>query len=165
MWINAAPGGGAGNLTLIQNKDLSGLATATINVSGYTKYLIISSQMDATGLSFNRMRFNGDVGANYSFTRTVNTGAALAAANFGGQTFLDVCVADNVNMATVFIIIENPAAGVVKGFFSHSGKYNYLMDTAGEWSNAANNITSITIYTGGGTNWAAGSFFAVYGVS
>jgi hypothetical protein len=116
------------------------------------------------------IRLNSDSSNSYSYTRITGTGSAAGSARVTNANRLDIDGGSAVTDST-------PGLRIVD-IFSYAGSTNktMLVDTnadrdgaggllrsAGLWRNTSA-VTSITIFTAGGTNLATGTTATLYGI-
>jgi hypothetical protein len=149
------------------------LATATdivtfSSISGaYTDLILVINGAKAYQTN-THMRFNGDSGANYSFTNLRGNGLSVGSNRYTSVTFIYVDIATTLadEMNTKIIQINN---------YSNTTTYKTALvrDSAvtaealagvGMWRNTAA-ITSITITNVNNYNWNVGTMFTLYGIA
>lgn len=152
-----------------------GSAASSITFSSipgsYTDLRLVIVVRGATDDAYPVMRFNSDSGTNYSYTVIDGTGSSAVSYRAANRTNIGFC--NNVVGSTT-----NPMLGTAD-IFSYAGSTNKTVLTTGSgdqnglgdveravqlWRSTSA-ITSITVlYTGIGTNFAAGSTFTLYGI-
>ncbi len=130
----------------------------------YTDLVIISNVIWTEDAYINHMRFNGDSGNNYSYTRMTGDGTSAVSTRLS-----------NINYAFGGWTGVNPTLNIVHIMnYSNSTKFktslvrtNIVTDRVAAYVNLwrnANAITSITLAHESGSNYSAGSTFSLYGI-
>lgn len=140
---------------------------------GYTD-LYISLHVKNTGgagyiVSWGGLQFNGNTtqsaySATTMFSTSTNANASYQETQTG-QLSMNVFRTDNNYYGTSFLHINNYSSNVMnKTVLGLSGGTTYfIMPSVGLWS-VLDPVTSITFVPEGGTNFASGSVFTVYGI-
>jgi hypothetical protein len=130
----------------------------------YTDLVIVSNVVWTSDAYINNMRFNGDAGSNYSYTRITGNGTSATSSRLG-----------NINYAFGGWTGVNPTLNTVHIMnYSNSTKYktslvrtNLVADRVvayvNMWRNTAA-ITSITLTHESASAYSAGSTFSLYGI-
>lgn len=150
------------NVTL--GSSASSVTFSSITGSYRDLVLVISAPMSSGGV-FGYLRFNGDSGSNYSAVRMFGSGSTTGSdtglIGASAINFSEFYVEQNI---TTVNIMDYTATDKHKTVLSRANAPgNYVFGIAGRWANTAA-ITSLTVSTSSST-WAAGSTFALYGVS
>lgn len=155
------------NLTLTGNQTT--VTFSSISQS-YRDLLLVSQLVMPTdnGNSF-YYRFNGDSGTNYSWVQMRGDGSSI----FSNAATTQAQIASAGSISTVptsaiFSVLDYSATdkhktALLRANVMWSADPN-VMAVVGRWANTAA-ITSLTIILTGATGFAAGSTFALYGVS
>lgn len=143
-----------------------GSASASVTFSSipstYTD-LIIVSNAGSTVTTNDYIRFNGDTGANYSWTRIYGTGSAAGSSR--GTNTNEGFIGDvTTTLATEILQIQNYTnTTTYKTVIARSSNSSSAVTASvSTWRNTAA-ITSITLLPGS-TTWIAGSTFTLYGI-
>ena len=151
---------------------INGVSTYTFSsISGsYTDLKLITTAIVGSAGDYLRIRFNGDTATNYSSTGLRGNGSAATSSRFTSQTGIYLGTAKGGSTTRPLLSIAN--------IFSYAGSTNksclleYSNDQNGDgsverhvglWSSTAA-ITSITVYSDGAFNFAAGSTATLYGI-
>jgi hypothetical protein len=141
----------------------------------YTDLVLIvqgRSTRTADEYSALQLRFNSDTGSNYSFTCLLGSGLTAASERGSNQTSMrvsrfDTSVSSNTSMGTSIVQIQNYSNSTTnKTTISRGSQAIEFFEVnafASLWRNTAA-ITSITLLTDTGENFAAGSTFTLYGI-
>lgn len=154
----------------------SSVTSITLNMGStlsqaYTDLVLVANTIVPTGSTFPEcsLRFNGDTGSNYSNTYLLGLGSGSGISGRGSNyTYADCgyLTTNSGNPNTRIINIMN---------YSNSTTYKTIIsrgssDNGGQviayvnlWRKTPEAITSITVFTQGGT-YAAGSTFSLYGI-
>lgn len=174
-------GGGSGAWTLISSQTLAS-PTATVTFSSIPntyKHLILTSRMrsvTAAAVDNNRMRFNGDTGANYDYMEghTVNSTYSVGSA-FAQTSFLNAAINAGTAPANSFTpmimeILQYANTNMTKEIMwrdsgnSTQTAAGYRVGAGGgTWRNTAA-INQIDLFNNSGSNFATNSTFSLYGV-
>jgi hypothetical protein len=130
----------------------------------YTDLVIISNVVWTQDAYINNMRFNGDSGSNYSYTRITGNGTSAVSTRLG-----------NINYAFGGWTGVNPTLNTVHIMnYSNSTKFktslvrtNIVTDRVAAYVNTWRNtaaITSITLTHESASAYSAGSTFSLYGI-
>jgi hypothetical protein len=152
------------------------LSSAQISVSftsiaaGYRDLvLVISARETATSGSNNcYLRFNGDSGSNYSMVRMTGDGSSpqsdtVSSVTFAGWAFIENSSTNNFT-PIIYNIMDYSATDKHKTVLGRgAGASNFVTATASRWANTSA-ITAVEVRPSS-TSFAAGSTFALYGVS
>ena len=150
----------------------SAAASVTFSsISGaYTDLVLVTlSKKDVATAANEAIRFNSDTGTNYSYTLLEGTGSAAQSGRASNATSIaldDSALVDNSGFRPAIVSIQN---------YSNSTTYKTILSRAnnasrgvdgivGLWRNTAA-ITSITVILQGGTSFATGSTFTLYGIA
>lgn len=148
-----------------------GTATTSITFSNipqtYTDLVLVAaSKNSVTGTNGLMLRFNGDTSSNYSSTFVWGTGSVATTYRYTGQTQGIIGWDNTTDFCPTIANIQNYANSTTfKSVISRSS------DPTGRvalWSNlwrkTPEAITSITITSEAGANFAVGSIFSLYGI-
>jgi hypothetical protein len=148
-----------------------GSATSSVTFSGisgtYTDIKVVINAAVTSSADNVCFRYNGDTGSNYSRTGLAGTGTSALSARSLNATFNEIDYYGYLETVPSFIAADimnysnSTTYKTVLGRSSNAG--NGTGATAGLWRNT-NAITSITIFTKGGINFAIGSVFTLYGI-
>lgn len=130
----------------------------------YTDLVIVSNVVWTSDAYINNMRFNGDAGSNYSYTRITGNGTSAVSTRLG-----------NINYAFGGWTGVNPTLNTVHIMnYSNSTKFktslvrtNIVTDRVAAYVNTWRNtaaITSITLTHESASAYSAGSTFSLYGI-
>lgn len=167
-------GGGSGAITLIQKQVLS-VAAATVTFSAipgtYTNLMLIVNARGTTGASQTfGVQVNGDSSALYTTLATINSagtvsGLAISAstlgtlgvlASGGGVTALKATIPNYAGTTFTKSMLSEVSAGVGAA----TGALDQIVVNYGSTSA----IASLTFLTDGGSTYAIGSTFSLYGM-
>jgi len=151
-----------------------GTATASVTFSSipatYTDLVIICQTSITSGTEQNKIRFNGDTASNYTATILTGSGSSATSLRTASQTSMQLGYDDyntsSIGMMTI-INVQNYANSttyktvIARGSNAGTG----VSAVAGLWRATPAAITSITILTSGGSNYAVGSTFSLYGIA
>lgn len=140
----------------------------------YTDLVLVMQPAADVGDENVGIRFNGDTGANYSYTRVGanNTAGSYSSNRVTGFTRINTIEAAGTspnlgNLIIVSNIMNYANSTTYKTALNRSGQvggtYNGVEIFAGLWRNTAA-ITSITVMQGGTRTFLAGSTFTLYGI-
>lgn len=151
------------NLTL--GSTAAGVTFSSLNQT-YRDLLLIVSGTSTSTVSQVYARFNGDTGTNYHFvqaygdgTNTTSTAQNLSVAIVGYQSIDSTAQSTQIFSVMDYSVTDKQKSCLGRGASSATG----TSMIASRWANTAA-ITSMYIFTGTGS-FAAGSTFALYGVS
>jgi hypothetical protein len=150
-------------------------STVTIPIPQNYEHLKIVTRTLNTGStnSIALIRFNGDSGSNYSFTRLYasgTTGVSDRFANQVGLEFIFDCGTNNNGFNTsVWTIPQYSSSSTFKNVIGSwetiAGTTNrYIVNQIGLWRNTSA-IRSITFTRGTAVNFTAGSTISIYGIA
>jgi hypothetical protein len=148
----------------------SAVATVTFtNIPQNYNDLIIVSSMAGTGVDSTSLRFNGDTGNNYSYTRIVSNGTTITTSREANISVIKTGTTSAPNITSADTIITNinnySNNTTYKNSLSRSAATAWVGSFIGTWRNTAP-ITSITLLIETGSpNLAAGSTFSLYGIT
>jgi hypothetical protein len=140
----------------------------------YTDLIIVTNfEAASTTIVTPSIRFNGDTGTNYSNTTLYGQGSSATSVRFSNRNkgFLGDFAAGvtSDNFIPYIISINNYSNSTTYKTFLC--RYNQINSSSGEvgatvglWRNT-NAITSVTITSDGGQNFAIGSTFTLYGIA
>ena len=149
-----------------------GSATASVTFSsipqGYTD-LVVVSNMAGTGVDATSIRFNGDTGNNYSYTRLYGSGSAAASTRESNISVLKTGLISTTSITspdTIITHINNYSNSTTyKTAISRSAATSYVASFVGLWRSTSA-ITSLTLLIETGSpNIASGSTFTLYGIA
>lgn len=158
----------ATNTYVALDKVTIGTATNTVTFNSipgtYTDLRIIIDGTAASN-SYCTLRFNGDTNNNYSNTEIVGDGSTAGTYRNSGNPYAytgSIYTSQTVNL----IDILNYSNSTTFKSFSHEASYggNSIKQSIGLWRSTSA-ITSITVGTGGATNFNVGTTFSLYGIS
>jgi hypothetical protein len=134
----------------------------------YTDLVFIGSIKGDASNGTIQVRFNGDTGNNYSYTRLYGTGSAAASdrsSNISSMQLEDPGTAFNSQFIVARGQIQNYSNSTTYKTMLGRGDEvtNVTMATSNLWRNTAA-VTSVTIFTPS-NNFAIGSTFTLYGIS
>lgn len=139
----------------------------------YTDLIIVCNfSASSSNVVTPSIRFNGDTGSNYSNTTLYGTGSTTTSVRYTNQnkSFLGDFSAGVTTYAPDTYIIQVMNYSNSTTYKTFLTRYNQINSsngevgaTAGLWRNT-NTITSITILSDGGQNYAVGSTFTLYGI-
>lgn len=147
-------------------------ATASVSFSSisgsYTDLVLIVSAWHETTGSQVALRFNGDTGSNYSYTRLLGNGTTASSERDTNKSTIFLGYVNNTATAPNFIChIQNYANTTTYkttlNRFNTTGNYGNLGATVGLWRSTSA-ITSMSISAADGGNFASGSTFTLYGI-
>lgn len=142
----------------------------------YTDLIVKTStrSSNASNIILGALRFNGDATSIYSDTELYYTAGSAASTRFSGNNFAYSNYSSaNTSTASTFgnneIYIPNYTGSTNKVLSSANVAENNSTDAgiasiAGLWRSTAT-VTSITLFPGGGSTFAIGSSFYLYGIS
>jgi hypothetical protein len=140
------------------------------SISGaYTDLVLVtSSKKDVATAANEAIRFNSDTGSNYSYTILTGTGSVAQSGRATSTTSIaldDAALVDNSIFRPAIVSIQNYSNSTTyKTILSRANNANRGVDAiVGLWRNTAA-ITSITVILQGGTSFASGSTFSLYGI-
>jgi hypothetical protein len=140
----------------------------------YTDLVLVMQPTSNGGDENVGIRFNGDTGANYSYTRMGqnNTTSSVTSNRSASFTRINATEASGTstnlgNLVIVSNIFNYANATTFKTVLNRSNSlgalYNGIELFAGSWRNT-NAINSITVMQGGTRTFLAGSTFTLYGI-
>ncbi len=140
----------------------------------YTDLVLVMQPAADVGDENVGIRFNGDTGSNYSYTRlgANNTAGSTSSNRSNSFTRINTTEASGTspnlgNLVITSNIMNYANTTTYKNAINHGsqvgGTYNGVEIFAGTWRNTAA-ITSITIMQGGTRTFIAGSTFNLYGI-
>ena len=148
-------------------------ASATVTFSSipatYTDLVLVtSSKKDVATAANEAIRFNSDTGSNYSYTLIEGTGSAAQSGRATNATSIaldDSALVDNSGFRPAIVSIQNYSNSTTyKTILSRANNASRGVDAmVGLWRNTAA-ITSVSIILQGGTSFAIGSTFTLYGI-
>jgi hypothetical protein len=152
------------------------IATTTIGtaVNSYTfssipgtyTDLVIICNGNASATVDTGLRFNGDTGSNYSYTRMYSNGSATAS---DGANNMDYAAgaswyAASTNNTSIINVMNYANTTAFKTVASRSNATSTLVGfTSNLWRSTAA-ITSVTITTVGASTYSVGTTFTLYGI-
>ena len=151
------------------------VATGTVTfyltgISGYTDLVLVTSTKMVTADKNLALQFNGDTGTNYSITNLYGSGSAAGSYRLATQSNMlldNYAYINTTNFKTTITSIQNYSnTTTYKTVLSRANSASTGVDaTVGLWRSTAA-ITSITLLTQqGGSNFAVGSTFSLYGIA
>ena len=134
----------------------------------YTDLVLICSVKGDSALGLVRVRFNGDTGNNYSYTRIYGTGSAVASDrsnNTSSMELSDPGGGFNYQFIVAKGFINNYASTTTYKTMLGRGDEvaNVTMATANLWRSTSA-INSVTVFTTS-NNFIAGSMVTLYGIA
>jgi hypothetical protein len=159
---------GVSAITPLANLTL-GSAQATITFSSisqtYRDLILVIMPVATTTGNAGRMRFNSDTGSNYSWVQLYGDGSTAASSANGSTTEMIGIQSETARTNSVLQIMDYSATNKHKSVLARSNNAAVITTLVNQrWANTAA-ITSIEVFMTGGTTYAAGSTFALYGVS
>lgn len=138
------------------------------SLGSYTDiFLRVTATNDTPATSNMQLRFNGDTGTNYSYTRLLGNGSSASSSNGANQTAMAFAYyADDPNdFGVMEANIQNFSNTTTYKPVISRGSVATVMVSAyvGTWRSTAA-ITSITILNSSGVNFKAGSTFTIWGI-
>jgi hypothetical protein len=135
--------------------------------STYTDIVAILSGTISASAPATSLRFNGDTATNYSYTYLTGDGTSASSSRASSQTSMGLTYNGAISSSpnTNIIHIQNYTnTTTFKTVLSRASQAQYGTDAiVGLWRKTPEAITSITFITGG-TGFAAGSTFTLYGI-
>ncbi len=152
------------NLTLS-----SSASTLTFSsISGVYRDLMIVATVGVSTAAGAYMRFNGDTASNYYAVWAWGNGSSTGSSsfNFSAIPIAAYGISPSTPAAMFQVsILDYQATDKHKSTLIRNSDSAYAVEMiAGRWASTSA-ITSILLYPAGGATWAAGSTFALYGVS
>lgn len=129
-------------------------------ISGYTDLVVIANTSTPGAYV---MRFNGDTGSNYSWTRLYGTGSSAVSDRGSNTTDITSAWGGSTNNLYITNIMNYANTTTNKTALTRINDNGYVVGLVGMWRNTAA-ITSITI-SNSGSNYPAGSTFSLYGIA
>jgi hypothetical protein len=129
-------------------------------ISGYTDLVIVANT--ATPGAY-VVRFNGDSGSNYSWTRLYGNGSSAVSDRGPNQTDITSAWGGSTNNLYVTNIMNYSNTTTYKTALTRINENAYVVAMVGTWRNTAA-ITSITI-SNSGSNYPVGCTFSLYGIA
>ena len=158
-------------LTPLANLTLGGSqATVTFSsISGAYRDLRLVMQTQASALATWVVQFNSDTGANYHYVTASGDGASTFSVSNTGANYcvlLNKALGDTtVNWTCSVDVMDYSATDKHKSLLIRTSNAARATETlAGRWGSTSA-VTSLVVYSPGGQTFAAGSTFALYGVS
>jgi len=135
----------------------------------YTDLMVVTNTQLASGLTAVNYRFNSDATSSYSATRLYGNDLNVATSDrFTNMTSGYIGFTSTTNFVTgVYQFMNYSNTTSNKTVLGRSGIHDYgsyVFYYVGLWRNTSA-VNSLTLLTDNGTNWNAGSTFAVYGIS
>lgn len=162
----AAPAGGGGYTSL--GSTTLGSANATVTVSSFAAkeqlFIVFDVPTVISSAADSYMTFNSDTGSNYSSRGMVNGGGTA----YIGVANIRLFTLGGDGIRTFFMNIQNRSAYVKRTTWS--GAYvngsNAVFNISGDgwWSNTADQITTLSITTGGAMTFPTNTKLTVYGM-
>lgn len=153
-----------------------GSATTTVTFSSipgtYTDLILICNARSATAAVSDTylMTLNGDTGNNYSRTRLLGNGSTATTANRSSAPNIDFegmaganASAGTFMTARIQLQDYSNTATHKTSLIRGDDANNYVLTTVGLWRSTSA-ITSITLVTSSGAQFATGSTFKLYGI-
>jgi hypothetical protein len=154
-------------------KTTVGTATSSVSlslsgISGYTDLRIVMNVSVTSSADNVCFRYNGDTGSNYSRTGLAGNGSSALSARSSNVTFNEIDYYGFLETVPSFVsadIMNYSNTTTFKTVLGRSANAsNGTGATVGLWRNTSA-ITSITVFTKGGLNFAVGSTFSLYGIA
>jgi hypothetical protein len=161
----------ASALTALANVTLGATASTITfsSISGSYRDLILVGNMTAATTGYIGIYVNGDGGANYVWIQMYGNGSSLSsssstsASSVGLNNGSTTSTTDPLLFKSEFL--DYSATNKHKTVLTRVGRSGGSTEmTVARWANTSA-ITSLQVYGAGGANFAAGSTFALYGVS
>jgi hypothetical protein len=155
------------NITL--SSTASSVTFSSINGTLYRDLILVSDSINATATDGICYRFNSDSGSNYSnVTMEANGSSAVSGAGTSTKIFTSFGYSGSGTTSrslTTLNIFDYRNTDKHKSTLIRIGTpATSVAAFAGRWANTAA-ITTIAVFLDGGSNFASGSTFALYGVS
>lgn len=124
--------------------------------------LIIDSQCVTSSLDGIDAQFNSDTGSNYAFVLANGDGSSTSSSSNASRTSIPIGLTGTAQINTIAHIMDYSATDKHKTTLSRgNASASAVRMVAGRWANTAA-ITSIKLQAG--SNFIAGSTFALYGI-
>lgn len=156
----------------IATASISGVSTYTFSsISGsYTDLRFIIATTVSSSNDYIQFRFNGDTGTNYSQTGIAGNGSAASSSRFTAQTGIYTGTTKGGEISRpllakidVFSYAGSTNKTVLVEYSNDQNGAGSVERNVGLWRNTAA-ITSITVFSIGAANFAAGSTATLYGI-
>jgi hypothetical protein len=159
---------GVSAYTALANVTLgSNAATVTFSSinQGYRDLVLVISISSASD-GFDYIRLNGDTGSNYNMLNMEGVANITQSISYANNTYLNPSMGSGGNNATTTInFMDYSATDKQKSILWRFNKPSLVLNaTAARWASTSA-ITSISFFQSGTNVYAAGSTFALYGVS
>jgi hypothetical protein len=146
-----------------------GTAVATVTFSSisqdYTDLVLVADITNATGADSLNLRFNGDTASNYSGTRIQGDSGLAESFRSSNATSMNIGYSTNVLTTNILSIMNYANTTTFKTVLGRSGAAgSQVAAKVGLWRKTPEAITSITVITSSGYNFAIGSTFTLYGI-
>lgn len=148
----------------VTSSSVSSYSCSSFNVKQYLRIEIYTPSASAsTSLT---IRFNSDSGTNYAYVRSSNFGGVVSTASTTalpcstGGTTQTYCIIDCINtasLAKLCILNSNQESG------AGATAVPVSLEIFGKWHNTSNQITTITVSSGGANTFGSGSEITVWG--
>lgn len=135
------------------------------SISGsYTDLVLVFSGSNASGLTGNAIRFNGDTSSNYSSTNLDGDGSVVSSARHTNQTWIRAGISFTSQSVSIINIQNYANTTTNKTVLARGGAgQSYVRADVGLWRSTSA-ITSITYFPDSGANFNSGSTFTLYGI-
>lgn len=158
----------AQSLTPLANITL-GSAQATVTFSSisqaYRDLIIVMSPIATTTANAGRMRFNSDTGSNYAWVQMYGDGTSAGTNTNASATEFIGIQSETTATSSVLHIMDYSATDKHKTVLARTNNTGGLASAVAQrWANTSA-VTSISLFMTASTTYAAGSTFALYGVS
>lgn len=155
-------------LNPLANVTLTGTAT-TVTFSSisqaYRDLMLVATPIAATTGNAARMRFNNDTGSNYSWVQMIGDGTSVTSNNNASTTELVGIQAETARSNTIIHVFDYSATNKHKAVLTRASNPSAIvLATSQRWASTSA-VTTINLFMTGGTSFAAGTTFALYGVS
>lgn len=148
----------------------SAVPSVTIDLSAYQNYKnikIVATPTVATSNANTVYRFNGDTGANYSYTQTYADGSSTVTNGPTNQTSINSGFTTTAQPVKIIYLMDYANSNTDKKttLTRQSNASEVVQAIVGLWRSSSNAaITSVTFSLSDGGNFAIGSTFSVYGI-
>jgi hypothetical protein len=160
------------SITPLANLTLGSSATSmtfSSIVGTYRDLLLVCSFINATADGdYVAVKINNDTGSNYNSVTMLGNGSAASSANYASSTLGWLTVGGGFDLTrgqlqTTFF--DYAQTDKHKSFITRNGTSSRGVEAIGSRWASTSAITSLNIYSVNGWSFAAGSTFALYGVS
>ena len=157
------------NTYVALDKATIGTATSSVTISsinsGYTDLVLVASIIGFSATDELGLRINADTGSSYSRTFLYGNGTSALSSRNTSLTEMRVGSYETGPQTIIMNFMNYSNTTTYKTMISMGGGVGNITSTGAHlWSNT-NAISSITIRTSGGANFAVGSTFSLYGIA